>query len=633
MSNIKLLSKSLSQKIAAGEVVERPASVVKELLENSLDAGSTFITVEIEEGGKKLIRISDNGSGIEPNEVELAFLRHATSKIENENDLYNIRCMGFRGEALYSISAVSKTTMITKTRANQMGKKAVVNGGEVVEIVDAGCPDGTTITISDLFFNTPARLKFMKSNAAETSQVSSIVQKMILARPEVSIKFISNGSLIYQSNGDGSIQNAVYSIYGANTATATKEFEFTYNDVKVYGVLGERSTFRSSRINQTLYVNRRYVKDPAINQAIESAYGSVLMKGKFPFYVIYIDVNAQTVDVNVHPQKLYVKFSNQKEVRSAVYEAVKTFSRSLGSVPEIMFNEEASEKAQRPIRKAFSFESENTHHKEDVRETSDGVINENGKKPSPVIEDMQPKTYDYKKELEYLDSIKQPSKLKQTFAAPVDVDIEPIVIKNREEPEQRSYLDDEAQAKIIGAAFDTYIIIEHGEDLYLIDQHAAHERLIYEKLLDQFVHENVVSQHLLIPQDNKITFEEKAILKEYISQLEKLGFSLDFPDELTVSIKSVPHLLGQPRFSSFFVELFDILREESNRDELSVIQKIISMSCKKAIKAGDKLSHQEISLLIKGIKDEEVPLTCPHGRPFVMKITKYQIDKKAGRIV
>jgi DNA mismatch repair protein MutL len=403
--------------------------------------------------------------------------------------------------------------------------------------------------------------------------------------------------------------------------------------VKVYGVLGERSTFRSSRINQTLFVNKRYVKDPGINQAIESAYGSVLMKGKFPFYVIYIDVNTQTVDVNVHPQKLYVKFSNQKEVRSAIYEAVKTFSRSLGSVPEIMFNEEASQQAQKPIRKAFSFESKNTQHKEITREKADDDIKENGEKVSPVIEDMQPKTYDYKKELEFLNSIKQPSKLKQTFTPTVDVDTEPAVIKMKEEPEQRSYLDEEAQAKIIGVAFDTYVIVEHGEDLYLIDQHAAHERLIYEKLLDQFMHENVVSQHLLIPQDNKITYEEKNLLNDYIPQLEKLGFNLEFPDELTVSIKSVPHLLGQPRFSSFFIELFDILREESNRNELSVIQKIISMSCKKAIKAGDKLSHPEISLLIKGIKDEEIPLTCPHGRPFVMKLTKHQIDKKAGRIV
>ena len=536
MSNIKLLSKSLAQKIAAGEVVERPASVVKELLENSLDAGSTFITVEIEEGGKKLIRISDNGSGINPDEVELAFLRHATSKIENEDDLYNIRCMGFRGEALYSISAVSKTIMITKTRENQMGKKAVVNGGEVVEIIDAGCPDGTTITVSDLFYNTPARLKFMKSNAAETSQVSSIVQKMILARPEVSIKLISNGSLIYQSNGDGSIKNAVYSIYGSNTATATKEFEYTYNDVKVYGVLGERSTFRSSRINQTLYVNKRYVKDPAINQAIESAYGSVLMKGKFPFYVIYIDVDTQTVDVNVHPQKLYVKFSNQSEVKSAVYDAVKTFSRSLGSVPEIMFNEEASEQAQNPIRKAFTFESVAPPHKESIPEKTADDIKKEDNVSEQILEDMQPKTYDYKKELEFLSSIKQPSKLRQNFAPPVAFNIEPTIIKKQEEPVQRSYLDEEAEAKIIGAAFDTYVIVEHGEDLYLIDQHAAHERLIYEKLLDQFVHENVVSQHLLIPQDNKITYEEKTLLNDYIPQLEKLGFNLDFPDELTVSI-------------------------------------------------------------------------------------------------
>ena len=625
MNNIKLLSKSLSQKIAAGEVVERPASVVKELLENSIDAGSTFITVEIEEGGKKLIRVSDNGCGISPDEVELAFLRHATSKIEAEEDLYNISCMGFRGEALYSISAVSKTSMLTKTADSGAGKKAVVEGGEVLEVTDAGCPNGTTVVAAELFYNTPARLKFMKSNSAETSQIASIVQKMILARPDISIKLISNGSLIYQSSGDGSIKNAVYAVYGANVASNVKEFEYTSGDIKVYGVLGERSTFRSSRINQTLFVNRRYVKDPALNQAIESAYGSVLMKGKFPFYVLFIDVDTSAVDVNVHPQKLFVKFSNQKEIRAAVYEAVKNFTRNLGAVPDMLFNEEASKAAVKAQRQAHSFEKAHTGTKAAKKETEGaGGSPERGGEGVKSEEPFVPRTYDYKKELKYHKDIKEPLILKQTSA--------PYTALGDIEKDQETYLEDDGGTKVIGVAFDTYIIAEHGEDIYLIDQHAAHERLIYERLYQQFLSESIVSQPLLIPQESKVTYQEKLMLDEYIGYFKKLGFELDFIDDLTVRIKSVPHLLGQPRFSSFFVELFDLLSRGADKDELSVVKKIISMSCKKAVKAGDKLSDDEIKLLMKNIKDEEIPLTCPHGRPFVMRITKRQIDKKAGRI-
>jgi len=620
MSNIKVLSKSLSQKIAAGEVVERPASVVKELLENSIDAGSTFITVEIEEGGKKLIRISDNGTGINPEEVELAFLRHATSKIETEEDLYSISFMGFRGEALYTISAVSKTTMLTKTEQNEIGKKAVVEGGSTADITDTGCPNGTTIIISDLFYNTPARLKFMKSNAAETSQIASIVQKMILSRPEISIKLISNGQLIYQSSGDGSIKNAVYAIYGANIASSVKEFEYTYNDIKIYGVLGGRDTFRSSRINQTLFVNHRYVKDAALSQSIESAYGSVLMKGKFPFYVIFIDVDTTKVDVNVHPQKLFVKFSNQKEVRTAVYEAVKTFTSYLGAVPDMLYNEEASKVAAEPIRKAHSFETAVVE--EETAENKAPKIEELSDAKDKVA--LTPKTYDYKKELDFYKEIKKPAILKQTSAE--------YFTENVAEEEQKTYLDEKNAAKILGVAFNTYIIVEYGEDIYLIDQHAAHERLIYERLFEQYVNENVISQQLLIPQECEITYQEKSILSNLMDAFEKIGYKIDLSEDLKVSITAVPHILGQPRFSSFFVELFDLLSEEADKDELSVIKKIVSMSCKKAIKAGDKLSEDEIKLLLKNIKDEEIPLTCPHGRPFVMKIEKKQIDKKVGRI-
>lgn len=627
MSSIKLLSKSLSQKIAAGEVVERPASVVKELLENSIDAGSTFITVEIVEGGKKLIRISDNGSGIDPQEVELAFYRHATSKIETEDDLYNISCMGFRGEALYSISAVSKTTMMTKTKDNEVGKKAIVEGGEIVEIVDAGCPNGTTIVISDLFFNTPARLKFMKSNAAETSQIASIVQKIILSRPEISIKLISNGQLIYQSSGDGNIKNAVYAIYGANIASSVKEFEYNYDDIKIYGVLGARDSFRSSRINQTLFVNHRYVRDNSINQSIESAYGSLLMKGKFPFYVIFIDVDTQNVDVNVHPQKLFVKFSNQKEIKTAVYEAVRTFTKNMGAVPDMLFNE-ASKVSIDPIRKAQPFEkviSEKPTNSEPIKEhKQDDIVKEKeSDKPVDKVE-ITPHQYDYKKELDAYKTIKEPVVLRQTSAPS---------IQNFELKElQKTYLDEKNESKTHGVAFNTYIIVEYGDDLYLIDQHAAHERLIYEKLYEQFLNESVMSQSLLIPQQHKITYQEKIMLEEYMEYFAKLGFSIDLSDELVANITAVPHILGQPRFSSFFIELFDLLSENANKDEFSIVQKIISMSCKKAVKAGDKLSDEEIRLLMKNIKEEDIPLTCPHGRPFVMKITKKQIDKKVGRI-
>lgn len=654
MKKIKILHKSVAQKIAAGEVVERPSSVVKELLENSIDAGSTFITVEIEEGGKKLIRISDNGSGIRPDDVELAFIRHATSKIETESDLYNIKHMGFRGEALYSISAVSKTTMITKTHDDECGKKVVVHGGEIVENSDYGCPNGTTILIEDLFYNTPARKKFMKSNSAETSQIASIVQKIILSRPDVSIKLISNNALIYHSSGDASLTNAIFSIYGKKVASNITEFDDKYENIRIYGALGNRDSFRSSRINQTLFANLRFVKDKEINRSIEAAYGTLLMKGKFPFYVVFVEVNTNEIDVNVHPQKLFVKFSNMDKIKECIYNSVKTFTNKLGATPDILLTQNNTDVKVEPVRRAYSFEKkisvessilpiENLRSNSESNKKHENIAIKNYEKDTFEIKkdnevslktdinkenttkvvnsdkEFIPRKYDYKKEIEIKKAMKQPLILKQNT---VELNIE-----------QRTYFEDLAEARVVGTAFNSFILVEYGEDLYFIDQHAAHERFLYEKLYEQYKKDNVISQQLLIPQLIDVTYEEKVLIKDFIVEFERLGFMINVNNDLSVQLLAVPHILGQPKFQGFFVDLLDLVSKEGRAEEESIIEKIISMSCKRAVKAGDELSKDEICNLIDNIKDEEVPLTCPHGRPFVMRITKKQIDKRVGRIV
>lgn len=610
MKNIKILSQSIAQKIAAGEVVEQPSSVVKELLENSIDAGSTFITVEIQEGGKKLIRVSDNGSGIYPGDVTLAFVRHATSKIEKEEDLYNILQMGFRGEALYSISAVSKTTLLSKTKEFENGQKIIVHGGEIIENTETGAPNGTTVVIEDLFYNTPARLKFMKSNAAETSKIASIVQKIILSRPAISIKLIVNDAIIYQSSGDGNLINAIHSIYGKKIATNIIEFDTMIENIHIYGALGNKEVVRSSRINQTIFTNQRYVKDKNLNHMIESAYGSLLMKGKFPFYVVFIDVDTHEVDVNVHPQKLFIKFSNQKTVENAVYEAIKLYTHKMGAVPDILTEKNQSTKPINSIRRTHSYE-QNHITSSDIEST------EKKKNDTNIDTSFAPRKYDYKRELEFKKSMAAPLVMKQSSS-------EHII-------EQKSYLEENFEGKILGTVFSSYIVIEYDQIIYFIDQHAAHERLLYEKLYAQYQESNIISQSLLIPQVIEITYEEELILNENIQYFRSLGFEFENITKNKVTLIAVPHILGQPKFQNFFVELFDLLAKES-LDENSIIKKIISVSCKKAVKAGDTLDNYEISQLLVNIKDEDIPLTCPHGRPFIMKLTKKQIDKKAGRI-
>ena len=613
MKNIKILDKSIAQKIAAGEVVERPSSVVKELLENSVDAGSSFITVEIEEGGKKLIRVSDNGCGIYPEDLELAFVRHATSKIETEEDLFNINQLGFRGEALYSISAVSKTTMLSKIHDLELGKKITIHGGEVIYNNEVGCPNGTTVIIEDLFYNTPARKKFMKNNSAETSQIASIIQKIILARADISIKLIVNGSLIYQSSGDGNLINAIHSIYGTKISNNIYEFCEVFENIRVFGALGNKDIFRNSRINQTLFVNLRYVKDKEIIQSIESAYGSLLMKGRFPFFVVFIEIDTKDVDVNVHPQKLFVKFSNIDRIKNAVFEAVKIFTNKIGAVPDYLLNTKNANVKLEPKRKAYSFEKKDNNGLIKLTDTNNTDI----KNVKKTFEYQAPKTYDYKNEIERKKKLTEPLVMKQS---PINLNIQ-----------QKDYLDEFSDSINIGVAFNSYIIIQHQTDLYFIDQHAAHERLLYEKLYKQYKENLIVSQLLLIPQRLDLTYEEKILLDDYMQYFIKLGFKFSENNDNSIMLREVPLLLGQPKFDGFFFEFFDLISTNDNSKD-SMIEKIITISCKRAVKAGDTLSQGEISYLIKAIIKEDIPLTCPHGRPFVMKITKKQIDKKAGRI-
>ncbi len=627
---INILDESIAKKIAAGEIVENPASVVKELIENAIDADAKNISIEIKDGGREYISISDNGTGIASDDTKLAFIRHATSKIASLDDLYNIHQMGFRGEALYSISAVSKVTLISKAIDENIGSLTLVEGGEIIKNHEYGCPDGTTVIVEDLFFNTPARRKFMKSTSVETSNISNVIQRYMLSYPEISFKFINNDKVIYFTNGDGSLKNAVFTIYGKSAAENIVEFNtLESSGLSFDGCLGNKNLLGKSRNNQTVFINRRYVKDKNITAALEEMYSSNLMKNSYPFFVINVNINPLLVDVNVHPQKLNVVFSNLRQLLDELNEQLTPYFKIInGQV--INFDSEKVKTA--PIHTEEDTSKEMTGSKDASQSHIEKInkeIVENHMIDMDVPEEdandsfanfaYELSDFNYKSAL-VLGEDKAPSnELRQTSAA-VSADYTQADFKNL----SRSYT-------VIGTAFNGYLFVESDAAIYIFDQHAAHERLIYENFMEIFKNKSAVTQSLLIPQTIDLPYDDILLVTENIDSFIKAGYVLDVND-LSVDITGVPIFLGQPQLTGFFKEILASIRDTASH-EGDAEEKIISMSCKKAVKAGDRLSDREIKQLIDMVIDEDIKLTCPHGRPFVSIITKKQIEKRFGRIV
>ena len=646
MKRINVLAPNIANKIAAGEVVERPASVVKELIENSIDAGSTAITVEIMNGGISYIRITDNGSGIDENDVETAFLRHATSKLSAADDLSHIETLGFRGEALASIAAVSKVKMRTRTQAAEYGTMICIEGGVVTAKEPSGCPCGTTIEVSELFFNVPARLKFLKSPRSEAALIGDYVMRLILSNPSVSIKFINNGKTIYQSAGDGSLENAVFCVYG--TEVTANLFPVNYDDgyLKLTGYVGSESLARNSRSQQSLFVNHRYIKSATVSYSVQRAFDTRLMHGKFPFFILDMLVSSYEIDVNVHPNKLEIRFKDDQRIGNSVLRAVNAaidylpFDNASGAEPVLKSEAPKPEKLYNLFEnkhdgdnKSFELSRESAFDSGDKstyvvysndKETNVPFISDNTDSVSRVVLHDRGNSSMPAFNFPSVQEISDPGCI-PVFSANNDKKRSPEISK----PEQILLCD--SPYTVIGAAFDTYIIVQQQDNLFLIDQHAAHERMLYEKLIRDELRFD--SQILLVPERITLDPVQYEILCENLERFTELGFSVQPLNGTMIRIDAVPSMVSS-NAAGFISDAVSVIADAGSVSELDLVRsKLIQTACKKALKAGDRLEKEEIYEIIEAYKNGATPMTCPHGRPVIISITKTDLQKRFKRIV
>ncbi len=612
MAKINKLPKHMADLIAAGEVVERPASVVKELMENAVDAGATSITVEIQHGGISYIRVTDDGCGIDREDVKTAFVSHATSKIKTAEDLNTILTLGFRGEALPSIAAVSKVNMITKTATEEMGTSLTIEGGIITDFSDAGCAVGTTMIVRELFYNTPARMKFLKKDVSEGNYVASAVEKLALSHPEISIRFIRDGKQVFTTNGDGNLQNVCFSAFGKDFSNGLLNVDGTVGNVSVNGLVTPPFNCRGSRGMQYFFVNGRSVKNTTIMAAFENAYKNSVMVGKFPGGVLFITLPPTLVDVNVHPSKIEVRFSDEKAIFDAVYHSVKSAlsentSIKQASLPEKKptFNEIFS-KPQQEFRQTTV--EENITYTEKVL------------KPLSVFDVVEDVKTDYVAEDDDPLKIEFPVSISETKA---EIQ-EPITTKIATPTEENVI-------RFVGEAYKTYIFIELNGKLCVIDKHAAHERILFNKLKSQS--QNSGSQMLLAPITVTLGKEEYIAVTENIETISKSGFDIEDFGNGTVIIRSCPMDLDNCEIEPLISEIAEYLtknRRDITNEHLDWIYH--NVACRSAIKAGDDNSETELLALAKQVVNDNDVRFCPHGRPVMIEISKYELEKQFGRV-
>lgn len=650
MGKIHLLGTEISNKIAAGEVVERPASVIKELAENSIDAGAYMITVEIKDGGTTYIRVSDNGSGMSAEDAKICFLRHATSKIQTENDLDAIYTLGFRGEALSSIGAVAKVSLYTKRAEDETGVCVTCTGGEILSAEDAGTPDGTTIVVEDLFYNTPARLKFLKKDTTEAGYITDVVSRLIFAHPEISFRLIINGKEKLFSPGDNNLNNAVYTVYGKDYAKNTLPVEYENSGMKISGVIGKGTAATAKRTHQSFFVNKRYIKSPLMIRALEEAYKNQIMIGKFPFAVLNVEINPEAVDINVHPTKLEAKFSNERELYNTVYYGVKNALYAIPNVPKIERTEHTVFKKDVPQEQITIAEPK----KENIAETKTVIEEKPVQQEKPHIpKDMtkRPETPLYNPyENPFLKENKKTEPvedLKEKYAdilAINDIPVKMETPKEEEVPLKETYSEEPEEKtvnvfadeyfEIVGQVFDTYIIAEKGDEMLIVDQHAAHERLKYEELKKEIEEKRIMPQLLIEPVIITLGGAELEVFSENAEMLNEMGFEADVFGEETIIIRSVPGEIELGEVEDCVREL--IYQAGNLKKELIAERKqsiMYSIACKAAVKANMRLGEEEMKSLVRRVLRLENINTCPHGRPIIITMSKKEIEKEFKRIV
>lgn len=644
MAKINILDKKIYNRIAAGEVVERPYSVIKELIENAIDAGATDIDVTIEDGGKRLMRVSDNGCGISREDLPKAFLPHATSKISAVEDLDKILTLGFRGEALASIGSVSKATILSKTKDDEMGNIIVCEGGVIGDADVYPSDTGTTVSVENLFFNTPARAKFLKASKSEETDITNIITRLILSHPDIAFKYTSDGKVMLQSFGGG-LDEAIIEIYGYNTITDCIPIETEKNGIKISGFIGKSYFTKPNRTYQTVILNGRYVVNNTIQSSMHNAYAAYLMKRQYPFYVLKIDMSPETVDVNVHPNKTDVRFIDNQVIYSTLYSVVTKVldgsaaaleivkpnnyvpidegSRPIIPQKPITPDEIGEAHCDRPFVSGFNeelldqtiwgrYNKSKSAEKEEEFEKTFGVADSHDDDPRELggnkIDDIFAENKKYIAEMEAKKAAEEAEKARQE-----ELKVEP-------------------EFKVIGQVLATYLILEKENDIYFIDQHAAHERLLYDKFIEEYKSGNVAEQTMLVPYIFRVNESESEFIIGKFPELRKAGFDISEYDVNEFAVYSVPVLLFDMDLKSFFDDLLsDISFKKETMPEL-IHDKIAMKACKAAIKSGKILSEDEIDALLKAMK-YNTALRCPHGRPVTVKISRTEIDKWFKRIV
>jgi len=674
--SIHILDNSIINKIAAGEVVERPASVVKELAENSIDAGADSISIEISGGGIDFIKITDNGKGIPKEQVRTAFLRHATSKIMDFEDLEDVMTLGFRGEALSSISSVSRVEIVTKTKEESVGTRLKIEANNVVCEEETGTVDGTTIIVKNLFFNTPARRKFLKKPSSECGYINDAVSRMALGHPEIAFKYINNKSVTLRTSGSGDIKTCVFHVYGKEISVKTINVDSEKDGYSVFGLIGMPEISRATRGYENFFINGRFIKSKIVSDAVEDAYRGRLMGGRFPMFVLNMSVPPNTVDVNVHPAKLEARFSDENFIYEFIYDTVYSALKDKILIPDIKFNEKnlvennvRSNIADKPAERKEGLDKNNSFMSDGKKAPLDKgnsimdkkEIAEQIKSELLDIEDVTSKSVEFGNDDEdffYNDTVIPVENVSVTAAEnnvslktkknigekSSEIFLLTDVLRddflNKKSDNKKDFQKKEEKRgffnnyKIVGQIFKTYWIVQQEEAIYMIDQHAAHERILYEELMNSFKRKDVISQRLLQPVAVDLSENEKAVLEDNYELIESFGFEIEEFGKNTFAVKSVPYIFKNPESAMLFKDIIDMLGDKSFDNIYDTrADAVASMACKAAIKGNDSLDYIEAKALIEKVMTLENPFNCPHGRPTIIKITKYDIEKFFKRVL
>ena len=658
MANIQVLDQKTIDQIAAGEVIERPSSVVKELVENSIDAGATAVTVEIRDGGISFIRVTDNGSGIDRSQVSVAFLRHSTSKIQAVEDLFHVSSLGFRGEALSSIASIAMVELITKTRDADAGVRYVIEGGVEKKLEDMAAPDGTTFLVRSLFYNTPARRKFLKSPMTEAGYISELMERLALSHPDISFQFVNNGQTRLHTSGNHNLKDVIYHIYGREIAANLSEIDAAQGPVRITGFIGKPVISRGNRAYENYFINGRYIKSNVIARGIEEGYRTFMMQHKYPFTALHFTIDGKLLDVNVHPTKMELRFSNQEELYRFVRETVKGGLMDRELIPEVKLTEMSGtakpEKAAAPTPAPTPAPAAPSTPRERNLEyfmaRMKQRVNAEFEEKKAKQEHVKSESIFSSEELKMLEPEQKPEEKPET-----EVLRETGVYRTEEKAAESQKKEEAAQEKtpeqltlfdhrllnpetksdiiIIGQLFETYWLVQFEDKFYMIDQHAAHEKVLYERTVKTLAGKEITSQMVSPPLILSLNMQEEAKLAEYRDYFSELGFEIEPFGGKEYAISAVPANLYGLAEKDLFLELLDDLEYVSGKNSEMILDKIASMSCKAAVKGNQRLSTAEARELIEELLTLENPYNCPHGRPTIISMTKQEIEKKFKRIV